>query len=292
MKGACPSCGSEGKFGVHLGMYRTNCFKCGYHDKPLYVVGFVEGLGYHESLNFLRAFEGLEYKEPILEGLIEKPLILPEGFMLLNQGEAEVAKAMRNYVRKRGLDPTRLSKRGFGYGVGDKYFGYLIMPYYFKGRLVYFTTRRVIGHGPKFDNPDIEDIGIGKSVLIYNHDAIHYYDHVYILESVLNAETLGDNSIALGGKKISKHQTTSLITSPCERYTIILDPDAYLEALSLGLKLVPYKRVKVVMLPLDTDANSLGRRETMLRVWKTRYMDYNDLLRLKKSYEGTEFTHN
>jgi hypothetical protein len=250
------------------------------------VVAFVEGMQYNEVLLFLKTFEGVEYKEPQLQELIEKPLILPEGFRLLSQGNSQIAMAMRNYVEnKRGLDPYRLAQRGWGYCVGDRLFGYLIIPYYLQGKLVYYTTRRVMGSGPKFDNPDIEDIGIGKSVLIYNYDALHYHEHVYLVESAMNAETLGDNACAFGGKKLSKHQITSIITSPCERVTIILDPDAYKEAMKLAMKLVQYKRVQLVNLSGDDDVNSIGRQKVMQKIWKTPYMQYNEILKLQKDYE-------
>ena len=285
LKGLCPSCGGE-KYGVHLGMYRSNCFKCGYHERPLYVVCFVENLDYIGALHYIKAFEGVEYKEPQLKELIEKPLILPEGFRLLSQGNSQIAQAMRNYIEvKRGLDPYRLAQKGWGYCVGDRLFGYIVIPYYLKGRLIYYTTRRVMGTGPKFDNPNIEDIGLGKSVLVYNYDALYYYDHIYIVESAMNAETLGDNACAFGGKKLSKHQVTSIIQSPCERLTILLDPDAYHEALLLALKLVQYKKVQVVLLPEDEDVNSYGHGPTFKKIWKTPYMQYNEILKLKKDYE-------
>ena len=293
MKGTCPACGREDKFGVHLGMYRTNCFVCGYHERPLYVVCTVEGLTAPEALIYLKTFEGLEYIDPVVKEFEEKPVNLPEGFVTLDQGQGLMGKAMRGYIRnKRGLDPHILSRKGFGYCESGKLFGYLIMPFYVKGRLVYYHTRRVLGIGPKFDNPEIEEFGIGKSVLIYNIDALYYYDHIYLVESVLNAETLGDNATATGGKKVSRHQKTSYISSPCQRITIILDPDAYLEAIQLGLELVNYKRIKIVLLPEGEDVNKYGHDNTMKRVWKSRYLSYQDLLKMKHDYERAQHSHN
>ena len=91
LKGNCPSCGREDKFGVHLGMYRSNCFVCGYHERPLYVVSFIEGLDYNGTLVFLKALEGVEYIEPKFKELEDHKMVLPDGFRLLNQGTGVVA---------------------------------------------------------------------------------------------------------------------------------------------------------------------------------------------------------
>ena len=50
LKGTCPSCGREDKYGVHLGANRTNCFVCGYHERPLYVISKAENLLINEVI--------------------------------------------------------------------------------------------------------------------------------------------------------------------------------------------------------------------------------------------------
>jgi DNA primase len=60
-----------------------------------------------------------------------------------------------------------------------------------------------------------------------------------------------------------------------------LDPDAKKQSIDLALKLVNFKSVKVVYLPEGKDANDIGRKEVMKLVWKTRYQDYQDLIKLK-----------
>lgn len=289
IKGTCPSCGRPDKFGVHLGMYRTNCFVCGYHERPLYVVATVEDIPVGEVRRYLGVFEGYEYREPTVEEKQFKPISLPPGFKLLSNKHGSIAGIMRNYIKnKRGLDPDVLARKGFGYCIEGALFGYLIMPYHVDGRLVYYATRNVIGSGPKFDNPDSEEYGIGKSILIYNKDALYYYEHVFMVESIMNSETIGENSLALGGKKISKHQLHDFITSPCQRITIILDPDAWTEALQLALKLVNYKRVRLVKLPEGYDVNKLGHEKTMRLVYKQHYLTYPQILSLKHEYERSE----
>jgi hypothetical protein len=171
--------------------------------------------------------------------------------------------------------------KGFGYCIKGKYQGYIIMPFYYQGNLVYFNARNYLSNGPKFNNPEIEEVGIGKSQLIYNIDALSLYDEVNTVESVFNAETLGDNTIATGGKIISNYQTATIIKSPVKRVTMILDPDALKESINEALKLSDYKEVRIVQLPEDKDVNDIGRLPTKIRIWKNRFLSYNEILKMK-----------
>jgi len=287
LKGECPKCGRVDKYGVNLSMGKTNCFVCGYNSRPIEVIRELENLrSYSETLIFIKAFESSSFFEYVPEILESPSLTMPTGFKLLNQGNGEVGKIIRRYVKGRGLNIENLSLRGFGYCDTGEYFGHFIIPYYQNGQLVYFNARRVIGGGTKFKNPPEEVVGIGKSLVIYNVDALGIYEKIYLVESAINAETLGDNSIGIGGKKISNYQLSQLIRkSSITNLIIILDPDAYLEALNLGLTLVHYKKIKIIRLPEGEDVNSLGKRATMMFIRKSKFLDYSALLKMKLNYE-------
>ena len=87
--------------------------------------------------------------------------------------------------------------------------------------------------------------------------------------------------IATMGKAISAYQINEIIKSPVERIIILLDPDAKEQAINLALKLVSYKKVKVVYLPDEKDCNDLGRKKVFRYICSTHYQDYNDLMQLK-----------
>jgi DNA primase len=159
--------------------------------------------------------------------------------------------------------------------------GYLILPFYSQGRLTYFNARLVIGNGPRYNNPPKSVTGLGKEFLIYNVDALELYNQIYICEGVFNALTMGERAIATMGKSISRYQVNLLIKCPAKRFILLLDPDAKKQSIDLALKLVNFKSVKVVYLPEGKDANDIGRKEVMKLVWKTRYQDYQDLIKLK-----------
>lgn len=284
MKSRCPFCGKEMKFGINLGLNRTNCFRCGEHPSAVDLVMHLEGLErYTDVVRFLEneQFSGYIFKEEKIELRGKRDLYLPEGFKLLNQGDSTLAKMARAYVTKRGFNVEDLSKRGWGYGTKGKYFGYLIIPFHEKGQLTYFNARLFIGNGPRYNNPDASESGLGKSFIIYNKDALDMYRSIFLCEGAINAQTMGERGIASGGKKLSRYQINEMIKSPAERFIILLDPDAYKEAIDLALKLVQYKKVKVVKLPEGKDVNDLGRKETLRRIYQVHYQNYQELLQLK-----------
>lgn len=246
----------------------------------------VEGLNtYNELLKLLDNAEYTEYTftEERVQLRERKMFYLPEGFKLINQGSSQLSQSIRGYVTKRGFRLDQMVKAGVGYCNSGDFFGYLIIPFYYRGQLRYYNARQVYGNGPRYNNPTTDITGVGKEFIIYNHDALSLYNSLFICEGALNALTLGERAIATMGKAVSAYQINELIKSPVERFIILLDSDAKAQAINLGLKLVPYKKVKVVFLPDDKDVNDLGRSRTLSYVYATRYQDYNDLIKLRNS---------
>lgn len=296
LKGDCPFCGKEDKFGVHVGSNRVHCFYCDQVGTLIYTVAHIEKLTIPEARAKIGTFEGLKFKEDVVQIYDQRPVILPEGYNLITSGKSQVAKSARAYLeKKRKLNIQSLAGKGWGYCDAGPLFGYIIMPIYFRGQLVYYQTRNFLSSGPKFNNPKIEDFGIGKASLIYNVDSLWIHESVNLVESIINAETIGDTAIATLGKSVSSHQLYTILSSPVKRITIILDPDAFYEkALPLAFELIQYKQVKLLNLPEEQDVNSYGRTSTMLLKRRSRYLTYADLLKIKHKYEreaGPELTH-
>jgi hypothetical protein len=244
------------------------------------IEGFTE---YHELINFLNngQFDELQFKEEKLELAESKPLYLPEGFRNISLGDSQLAKSIRGYVKKRGFSIEQFSRCGIGYGTMGETYGYLIIPFYYQGQLKYYNARNVIGKGPRYNNPDKDITGLGKQFIIFNHDALEMYRSVFVCEGALNALTMGDRGIATMGKAISQYQVNELLKSQCERYIILLDFDARDYAINLALKLVAYKKVKVVLFKDNRDVNDLGKKSVLKMVYKTRYQSYQDLIKLR-----------
>ena len=281
----CPYCGREQKLGVNLSMYRTNCFRCNAHPSPAQLIMDIEGFTeYHELINFLNngQFDELQFKEEKIELSDAKPVYLPDGFKLINQGTSQVARSIRSYMSSRGFTIEELSKHGIGYVATEgPFFGYLIIPYYYKGTLRYYNARNVIGQGPRYNNPNKDITGLGKEFIIFNQDALDMYSSIFICEGAINALTMGDRAIATMGKAISAYQVNQLIKSPVDRFILLLDFDARDYAINLALKLVAYKKVKVVLFKDNRDVNDLGKKAVLKMVYKTRYQSYQALIKLR-----------
>ena len=83
LKGDCPECGKDKKYGVNIALNRTNCFSCGYKKSPIDVIADVENLvTRNEVYSLLGTFEGLEYYEEEL-----KPYELKENVYHLLKGK-------------------------------------------------------------------------------------------------------------------------------------------------------------------------------------------------------------
>lgn len=284
MKSDCPYCGGEKKFGINLSNNRCNCFKCGEHPSPISLVMYLENTdSFHEVLSILESgdYSGYVFKEEKVELKGKKEFFLPDGFKNISMGTSLLARSARNYLKKRGFNIEELARKGWGYCNTGKYLGYIIIPFTEHRQLTYFNARLYMGAGPKYNNPEVDITGLGKSFIIYNADALEIYRTVFICEGAINAETLGENGIATGGKAVSRYQVNRLIKSPVEKFIILIDPDAKDKSLGLAFKLVPFKKVKVVFLPDNEDVNSLGKRRTLEYVRKTTYQTYQELLTIK-----------
>lgn len=282
LKGNCPSCGKIAKFGVNIARAKTNCFICGYDEKPHEVVMTLENLQTQTQLNnFLKVFEGISFLQAYVPPKKSIPMILPESFKLLLFGESRIANLARARMESRGFNTRDLSRMGVGYCSSGPYALHIIIPFFQKGKLIYFNARNMVETGPKFKNPSEEEYGIGKNFLIYNIDALAVYKLIYIVESAINAMTLGDQAIALSGKTISDYQLNQILASPVEKVVILLDDDAWEWAIALALKLVVYKQVKLIKMPYKKDVNDLGRAATLKRVKSTEYSSFPEILKLK-----------
>jgi DNA primase len=191
-------------------------------------------------------------------------------------------------MKGRGYDIDELALKGVGYCTKGPYKGRIITPFYENGRVVYFNARKFIDVGEKHKNPSINEFGVGKSLLIYNVDALWLYNRTYLVESATNALTLGDRAIATGGKKLSNYQVSKIIKSPCKEVSIVLDKDAWWEALQLGLKLSPHKRVRLIEMPDDRDVNELGKKKSLKLIKKSKVLSYKEIYKLFINTEKPE----
>lgn len=281
IKGDCPICGKKNKFGVNISTNYAHCFSCEHRSGLIKLVQAIENIPvWNEAMVFIGAFEGSgSFRITRQEKRQVDQIELPEGFRLIGLYDSYTHKLVEKNLRKRGFSISRLMSKGIGYCASGKYAGRIIIPYYENGRLIYFNARKFIDLGEKFKNPSEEEVGIGKSQIIYNRDALLIYDKVWLFESATNAITLGNNATATGGKALSPWQKNEYITSPVEKIIIGLDDDGQKEAYKLGMDLASHKKVKVLRFPPKKDANDLGAKATREIEKSTPWMSYQDCYR-------------
>jgi len=286
LKGDCPFCSKENKFGVKIEGNVYHCFVCNRKGSLADLILFIKKFRlYTEVWGYLKGLPEIPYKlYPISKVTYDNPIIppvkLPSSYQIINSSTS-LGKVYWNYAKNRKLDPEALAKKGWGFCTEGSYEGYLLMPFIDAHRLVYYLGRNVIGSGPKIKNPPQAEVGIGKSFILYNREALERYNEVNIVESVINAETIGDNSVASLGKIISPYQLSLLLRSSVRQFNIILDPDALSQAIDLGLKLVPYKKVKLIKLPDNKDVNDVGREYTLNQLNSSGILTSQDLLKMR-----------
>ncbi len=282
LKGECPNCGKY-KLGINIQDGRVNCFVCGYLGNPMRFIANQKNIvSLREVYKLLNIYGGIMPQQRKYLKAVGSKIKLPESFRLLSLGDSEMAKLARNYIKLRGLSVKGSTYAGVGYCTKGRYMGCIIFPFYQAGKLIYFMARRFISLGEKILNPPEGEFGVSKSQVIYNIDALLLYNKINIVESVFNARTLGNNTCATLGKKLSSWQLNQFIISPVKYISILLDPDAYSEAIELGLRLTSANKVvKVVKLPEGGDVNTLGSVESRKLEKSQPWLNYHDVLRLK-----------
>lgn len=283
----CPFCGREGKLGINPSTDFFHCFRCDEKGQLMDLLLSLERVDtFNEGLQILEKYKDRGFqlqREERVELKELAPMILPEGFRLLNQGKSQIAKSARAYIKGRGFDINHLSKMGWGYATDKEHFGYIIIPYYKDHQIIYYNARNYMSSGPRYLNPNIGESSLGKSQILYNEEALYMYKSIYLCEGVFNAIAISkDRSICTAGKYISQYQINKIIKSPVERVIIALDGDALDKSIQLGLTLIPYKQVKIINFPLDKDSNDLLKEHTLSRyIYGSRYLSYQQLIQMK-----------
>jgi len=168
-----------------------------------------------------------------------KEAFIPKGSISLTNTIYEPAY---NYIRERGFDPKSLAQKYNLYVNIDARNGFLnnriIIPVYFKEKLVGWTARTINDSSPKY----IHMPGMKTKTILFNFDnAVKHRSSVIIVEGVFDVfrmtETLGkENTVCLFGKTASSTQI-DLLEKNWKRKVILLDRDAEAEAKELASRL-------------------------------------------------------
>jgi hypothetical protein len=259
----CPSCAEHGKgHGKHkLAVnYHKNIFRC-------WVCGFENNM--HGKIPYLIKRYGNKriLKEYFLvrpdskfkkeRELIPTKIDLPKGFVKLTPDNSNHFKfdSAYKYLKARGITDEIIDYYNIGYTVVGKYHDRIILPSYDEfGDVNYFVARAWDKwKKPKYLNPEAE-----KQLVVFNENKINWDATIYLVEGAFDHIVI-PNSIPLLGKNLSEKLKQLLYHNSRANIVIVLDEDAYDDAIRLYKDLNSgrlYNRIKLCTPPFERLGNN------------------------------------
>lgn len=188
--------------------------------------------------------------------VVELPLRevqLPHVSFDISTDESAWCEVAREYLAGRGFDkPTA---KQFFVTENSSYEGRLLIPYYFRGNIIYWQGRSMDDSiSPRYKNPIVE-----KANIFYNMDEIYRYtdEPLFVFEGPLDAHSVGRNGVALAGSDLTEFKEQALIKAAGHR-DVIFVIDKNLNGNKLGQKVIQkqHNRLKLTCFPDNIeDAN-------------------------------------
>lgn len=157
---------------------------------------------------------------------IEVPL--PSKSVRVESNASAWCEVAQYYLSERGLSPQDAP-----FFVSDEtaYLGRLLIPYYFRGKIIYWQGRGMDSAiQPRYKNPSVE-----KENIFYNMDEIYRYtdDPLFVTEGALDSVSIGSTAVALTGSTLSEFRHRELKKAGLRR-KIIFVIDKNLNGYKLG----------------------------------------------------------
>ena len=275
---------------VSTGIY--NCFVCnakgGFLDFVRRTVGLVDRADVSSFLERLVTEESEEYVdffEPEVKVVVDRPVALeyPYGWYPIWQGELGFeGRAARDYLYGRGLTDNQIAYYKLGFCIGGRYDKRIVIPTFGPyGELVTYVCRDYTGLNPlKVLNPP-EAGGDTNKHWVFNLYNASRARHLIICEGVFDAINTGIEGVALFGKHCTEAQFTKILGVNPLRISIMLDPDAQIEANELAQQFSSFiKDVRVCCVPFDYDPGNATREmiELALIDYKLPYSGWSSFL--------------
>lgn len=290
----CPYCDGVHKMAVHFKYGIVKCWKCEARMRVMDFISDIEGLNFYQTRVMLYSMKQSDFVVDVDRSLKRRvgSLNLPKGFNYILDGDTVLARRARTYLEGRGFDLNLLDSMGVGYCTDDSddkdsYFGYIILPFVRGGELVYYIARDYIGNFLRYRNPPKDSVGIGKSELLFNEDALLVEDRVFVVEGVFDALTLGKEGTATLGWSMSSYQKSAYIKSPCKEIVFVPDKDFYKQAVQTAMSFIDYKKVYVVCTdnilpdrPKMKDVNDLGRARILDELGRTEQLTFESAMKI------------
>jgi ribosomal protein L37AE/L43A len=303
LKYHCPFCNHrKRKFEIKLDKGNPwNCWVCGksghgvvslaYATKYQLSSAEIEKFGNRkDSGNFTQTNTAYDFKELIdarlngTESNLPSDCVvreLPKEFKPLwispSKSDLMYNRALNYVTKRRRLSYKDIMKYNIGYCMSGEYADRIIFPSYDKNHKLNFFTGRSLSDECflKYQAPAWD-----KNIIGYE-EFIDFTSPINLCEGVLDAISIKHNAIPLYGKQMSHKLKSAIFDNKCPEVRIILDNDALKSAVRMAEFL--YKNgisVKLVELT-GKDPNVLGYMATSELINKSKYVDFDSLLRYK-----------
>jgi DNA primase len=264
----CPVCSNQlkgldkgdgkGNLEVNYGYHVYKCWACSEtHDTHGTLYKLIKTYGTKGDLKKYRLVNpNIEIKKKEVKEIKG----LPKEFIPLSEenGSYEYKKAVE-YLTKRNIGMDIIEKYIIGYCEQGDYSHRVVFPSYdIHNDINYFLGRSYEKYSKlKYKNPEIP-----KTEIIFNEGKVNWDSNIYIVEGVFD-HIVVPNSIPMLGKVMSDDLFSKLVKNAECKVIILLDSDAYLDALNLYKKLNStklYNRVYIVKLPNGYDISDVNQK--------------------------------
>lgn len=218
---SCPWCGdSDLKGGFSLSGTQAGCFKCGSHPVPETIQRMLM-CSRQEAQEIINSYQGSYSYQNMLsdEQVAASKVDLP--------GRLKMRKVHKRYIESRGFDPAELTKEwGLRFtGPEDPEWRFrIIMPIFFKGKIVSFQGRDVTGN---------ENVIRYKGAKI-EESVLHYKKTLYgiekcrggvaaVVEGVFDMYNMGAGFVCVFGTSMTHAQIRLL--AELDHVIFLFDPD-------------------------------------------------------------------
>lgn len=146
-----------------------------------------------------------------------KEVPLPKKSVLVSSNESPWCEVAKVYLESRALPVD-----SYQFYVSDDphYEGRLIIPYFFRNKIIYWQGRSLDGSiEPRYKNPSVE-----KDNIFFNMDEVYRYtsDPLYVAEGPIDSISIGQNSVALLGSTLTEFKIKALKDAAKRRKVIFI----------------------------------------------------------------------
>lgn len=212
-----------------------------------------------------------------LEKEVENKIHLPFEFksLLHSSTKSRNHNIAINYLKKRNIFLYDIERYNIGYCEEGEYENRIIVPSYDSdNQLNYFIARDFIGNAYlRYKNPKVS-----KDVVVFENQ-VDFSEPIILCEGVFDAIAIRRNAIPMLGKNIPDKLKMKLVEHHVNNVTIVLDKDAYKNALKISEQLLN-KGISVKLVKMEEqDAADLGFEQITKKIKSCGQLDFSELMK-------------